>query len=91
MPDPSNRGDLRLSIPADAAFHAVARDVATRFAEYSGAASNAARKLGEAVERIAGKMKGENIEFAMESRARLLTVRASSGAASEEASCPLPD
>ncbi len=62
-----------------------------RFAEYSGAAANAAQKLGDAVERMASKMKGRNIEFAMESRARLLTVRASSGAASEETSCPLPD
>jgi len=91
MPDSPHRGDLRLSIPSDATFHAVARDVAARFAEYSGAAADAAKKLGEAVERIAATMKGTNIEFAMECRDRRLTVRASSGSASEEASCPLPD
>jgi hypothetical protein len=91
MPDSPLRGDLRLSIPADATFHAVARDVAARYAEYSGAAADAAARLGEAVERIAANMKGADIEFAMESRDRRLTVRASSGSASDEATCPLPD
>ena len=91
MPDSPHRGDLRLSIPSDASFYAVARDVAARFAAYSGAAADAAAKLGEAVERIAANMKGADIEFAMESRDRRLTVRASSGSASDEATCPLPD
>jgi len=91
MPESPHRGVLRLSIPSDVTFHAVARDVAARFAEYSGAASDVAAKLGEAVERIAAHMRGKNIEFAMESRGRQLTVRASSGSASEETSCPLPD
>ena len=91
MPHSSHRGDLRLSIPADAAFHAVARDVAARFAEYSGAAAAAAADLGKAVERLASRMNGKTIEFAMERREHVLTVHATSGAASEDASCPLPD
>ena len=91
MPDSPQQGDLRLSIPSDATFHAVARDVAARFAQYSGAAADAAAKLGEAVERMAAKMTGANIEFAMESRGRRFTVRASSGSVSDEASCALPE
>ena len=91
MPESPHRGDLRLSIPSDATFHVVARDVAARFAEYSGAGADAAAKLGEAVERIAARMKGRDIEFAMEPRPQRLTVRARSGSASEETSCPLPD
>ena len=91
MPESPHRGDLRLWIPSDATFHAVARDVAARFAEYSGAAADAAAKLGASVAAIAARMKGANIEFAMEARDRRLTVRASSGSAAEEASCPLPE
>lgn len=90
MPDSLHRGDLRLSISANAAFIAVARDVAMRFAEFMGAAPTAAADLGAAVERLASHMKGKSIEFAMEPRDRVLTVRAQSGSASEEASCPLP-
>jgi hypothetical protein len=91
MSDWSYPGDLRLSIPADAVFIAVARDVAMRFAEFVGAAPNAAADLGAAVERLASHMHGRQIDFAMEPRAHRLTVRAHSGSASEEASCPLPD
>lgn len=91
MSDSSHRGDLRLSISADAVFIAVARDVATKFAEFVGAAPGAAAELGAAVERLASRMHGRQIEFAMEPRPHRLTVRAHSGSASEEASCPLPD
>ena len=90
MPDSPQPGDLRLSIPSNATFHAVARDVAARFAEYSGVPAAGAAKLGEAVERMTANMQGANIEFAMECRDGRLTVRASSGSASEETSCPLP-
>jgi len=91
MSDALHRGDLRLSISAEAVFIAVARDVAKRFAEFLGAAPAAAAELGVAVERLASHMHGRQIDFAMEPRARVLTVRAHSGSASEEASCPLPD
>jgi hypothetical protein len=91
MPDSLHPGDLRLSISAEAAFIAVARDVAIRFAEFMGVSPKAATDLGAAVERLASHMHGRNVDFAMEPRERLLTVRAQSGSASEEASCPLPD
>lgn len=91
MSDSPQRGDLRLSIPSNATFHAVARDVAARFAEYSGVPADTAAKLGDAVERITATMPGANIEFAMECRDGRLTVRARSGSVSEETSCPLPD
>ncbi|HTI38367.1 MAG TPA: hypothetical protein VL484_12440 [Vicinamibacterales bacterium] len=91
MPDSSNRGDLRLSIPAAAAFHSVARDVAVRFAQGAGAAADAAARLGEAVERLVSRVTAGQIEFTMEHRDHMVVVRASSGSISEEASCPLPD
>lgn len=91
MSDSSHRGDLRLWISAEAAFIGIARDVATRFAEFSGAAPRAAAELGAAVERLASHMTGRHIDFAMEPRERVLTVRAQSGSMSEEASCSLPD
>ena len=91
MADSSLQGDLRLSIPADAVFLSLARDVAVRFAEYAGAGAQAAATLGEAVERLASRMRGGQIDFAMERRDRAVVVRASSGSVSEEASCPLPD
>jgi hypothetical protein len=91
MSEAPRRGDLRLSIPADAAFIAVARDVAARFAEYAGAAAGTAAELGRRVERMAARMSGASIDFAMEPRDQVLTVRATSGAAAEETTCPLPE
>ena len=89
MSESQPRRDLRLSIPADAAFYEVARDVAARFAEYVGAAATAAAELGRSVERMATHMNGASIDFAMEPRDHVLTVRATSGTAAEETSCPL--
>jgi hypothetical protein len=91
MPDSSTRGDVCLSIPADAAFHVIARDVAARFAECCGAAAAAAADLGTAVERLASHVAAGQIDFAMHPQDHVLTVRASSGSRSEETSCPLPD
>src|SRR4029078_3644724 len=62
MSDSSYPGDLRLSIPADAVFIAVAPDVARRFAEFVGAAPSAAADLGAAVERLASHMHGRQID-----------------------------
>ena len=91
MSESPRGGDLRLSIPADAAFVPVAADVAARFAEYSGAAASVAAEFGKAVARLASGMPGRTIDFAMEPRAGVLTVRAQSGASSEQTSCPLPE
>ena len=50
MAESPRRVDLRLTIPAAAPYLAVAVELAGRFAEYSGAAADAARTLAHAVE-----------------------------------------
>jgi hypothetical protein len=40
---------------------------------------------------MAARMGGASIDFAMEPRDQVLTVRATSGAAAEETTCPLPE
>src|SRR4029078_9406228 len=55
--------DLRLTIPADASYHALAGEVAGRFAEYSGADAAAATKLAPARARAAA---ATNLALAVE-------------------------
>jgi hypothetical protein len=91
MADP-RRSDVRLTIPAASPYRALAGELAARFAEYSGSNAGAASQLRKAVERLAaavtnGGAPDASIDFAMTADDRLVTVRASSGSRSDEATC----
>jgi hypothetical protein len=86
--------DLRLTIPAAGPYHAVAGELAGKFAEFSGADSAAAATLAKAVEALADRLgasaPNSSIALVMEARERELVVVAESGARREQATCPLP-
>ena len=88
------RADVRLTIPAAGPYRALAGELAARFAQYSGSNAGAASQLRKAVERLAaavtnGGAPDASIDFDMTADDRLVTVRASSGSRSDEATCPL--
>jgi hypothetical protein len=92
VPTP-RRVDLRLTIPSDATYHQVAGEIAGKFAEYSGAETDAAENLARAVEvmtaQVAGERANGSIALVMEARTGELTVTAESGSAREQATIPL--
>jgi hypothetical protein len=94
MSPPPPTLDLRLTIPAAAPFHAVAGELAGKFAEYAGAEPRAAARLARAVEALTDSLgaaaPGGSIALVMEVREREMVVVAESGARREEATCPLP-
>ncbi|HEX9367362.1 MAG TPA: hypothetical protein VF921_12085 [Vicinamibacterales bacterium] len=87
------RVDLRLTIPAAEPYHAVAGELAGKFAEYSGADAGAARRLADAVvASIALIADGRaSIDLQMSTEARELVVTAMSGPTTKRTTCPLPD
>jgi hypothetical protein len=91
-PQPS-RIDLRLTIPAASPYHAIAAELARKFAEYSGAPAGAAEQLARAVESLAGRLGAAaangSIALTMEAREGELVVVASAGSRTEQATCPL--
>lgn len=94
MADASRAADVRLTIPADGPYRALAAELAARFAEYSGSNAGAASQLKKAVERLAaavanGAAPDASIDFAMTADDRRVIVRASSGSRSDEATCSL--
>jgi hypothetical protein len=92
MSDSTRRVDLRLTIPPDAPYHALAVDVAGRFAEYAGANAGVATELRAALQRIITHLShDEPIVLAMQSEDSVLTVDVDSGSRHEQTSCPLPD
>jgi hypothetical protein len=88
------RVDLRLTIPAAAPFHAVAAELARRFAEYAGAAVDAAAGLAHEVEgsmtAIAKTGPDASVELDMRVQARQLVVTVISDT-TRTLTCPLPD
>ena len=94
MAQSPRRVDLRLTIPAAGAYHAVAGELAGKFAEYSGADAAAAEQLAKAVEALAGTLGAAapngSIALVMEARERTMVVVAECGARREQATCPLP-
>lgn len=86
--------DLRLTISAGEPYHAVAGELAGKFAEYSGAGPVAAGEFAKQIEGLAAKLGAgspdESIALVMEARERELTVAATSGRRREKATCPLP-
>lgn len=95
MAESPRRVDLRLTIPAAAPYHAVAGEVAGKFAEYSGADATVADHLAKAVEEMTTKMSDggleSSIDLAMKARGAELTVDATTGSNTDRATCPLPD
>jgi hypothetical protein len=93
MADAPRHADLRLTIPADASYHALAGELAEKFAEYSGADAAAAANLARAVEVLTGQISAGGAEGAialiMEARNGTLTVTAESGSTREQATIPL--
>jgi hypothetical protein len=94
MPPSPRTVDLRLTIPAAAPYHAVAGELARRFAEYSGADAGAAAEFAKTVEALTDTLGATalngSIALVMEVREREMVVVAQSGARREEAACPLP-
>jgi hypothetical protein len=94
MPPSPRPVDLRLTIPAAAPFHAVAGELAAKFAEYSGAEAGAAAQLAKAVVALAATLGATapdgSIAPVMEAREQEMVVVAATGARHEQATCPLP-
>ena len=94
MPPSPRPVDLRLTIPAAAPYHAVAGELAGKFAEYSGADAAAAAAFAKRVETLTDELGATSpngsIALVMEVREREMVVVAQSGARREEAACPLP-
>ena len=95
MAESPRRVDLRLTIPAVAPYLAVAVELAGRFAEYSGAAADAARTLAHAVEAaiapVAEAQPDKPIDLEMSAQGREFVVTARAGSTTKRATCPLPD
>lgn len=95
MEESPRRVDLRLTIPAAAPYLAVAVELAGRFAEYSGAAADAARALALDVEAaiapVAEAQPNKPIDLEMSAHGRELVVTAQAGSTTTRATCALPD
>lgn len=95
MAESPRRVDLRLRIPANAPYVAVAVELAGRFAEYSGAAAGAARALALDVEAaiapVAAAQPDKPIDLQMSAKGRELVVTAQAGSTTTRATCALPD
>ena len=94
MPQSPGGVDLRLTIPAAAPYHAVAAELAGKFAEYAGAAPDAASGLAREIEAslatIAEASPDAPVQLEMLSRERELVVTFNAGS-TRKLSCPLPD
>jgi len=86
--------DLRLTIPAAGPYHAVAAELAGKFAEYAGAAPDAASGLARDVEAslvtIAEASPDASVQLDLLSGDRELVVTLNAGA-TRKLTCPLPD
>jgi hypothetical protein len=96
MADAPRASEVRLTIPAGVPYGALAAELAARFAQYSGSNAGAASQLKKAVEKLAasltnGALPDASIQFEMTADERVLTVRASSGSKSDEATCSLAE
>ena len=95
MAESPRRVDLRLTIPADAPYRAVAVELAGRFAEYLGAAAGVAKDFAHALEAViqpvAEARPNQPIDLEMSAQGRELVATANSGSTTKRATCPLPD
>lgn len=94
MPPSPRRVDLRLTVPVTPPFHAVAAELAGKFAEYAGAESNAAQDLAREVEAsltvLASASPHASVHLEMLAHERELVVTVNSGT-TKKLTCPLPD
>ena len=95
MPESTRRVDLRLTIPADPPYRAVAVELAGRFAEYVGAAAGVAKNFAQAVDAAmqpaADARPGQAIDLEMTAHGREVVATATSGSITKRATCALPD
>jgi hypothetical protein len=94
MSQSAGRVDLRLTIPAAAPYPAVAAELAGKFAEYAGAAPDAASGLTRDIEAclaaVAETSPDASVELEMLTREDELVVTLNSGS-TRKLTCPLPD
>ena len=94
MPEPAGRVDLRLMIPAAAPYPSVAAELAGKFAEYAGAAPDAAGALARDIEAtlatIAETSPDASVQLEMLTRDHELVVTLNPGS-TRKLTCPLPD
>jgi hypothetical protein len=95
MAESPRRVDLRLTIPAASPYVDVAVELASRFAEYSGAAADAARAfaldLEAAIAPVAEAQPNKPLDLQMSAQGRELVVTAQAGSTTTRATCALPD
>jgi hypothetical protein len=85
---------LRLTVPAAGDLRAIARDIATKVAEYVGTAGPEAESIADALDgaaaRVAPPGSDVDISFEFQRADGELTIRARSGDRSSEVRCKLP-
>jgi len=85
MSESSGAAGVRLTIPAHAPYPELARDVIVKYAEYSGADADAAKRLAARVEALAAKIgHGSDVTFTMEARDDRLYVTVAAGSRHEK-------
>jgi len=85
MSESSGAADVRLTIPAHAPYPELAHDVVAKFAEYSGAGADAAKRLAARVQALAAKIgHGDDVTFTLEARDDRLYVTVAAGGRHEK-------
>jgi hypothetical protein len=81
--------DLRLTIPADAAYRPIAGELAVKFAEYAGAAPDAAARLGKAIDAAATTLSdgGGELTLDLDAHDGEVTVTVAGGGRTLHSSC----
>src|SRR5258708_38743603 len=94
MAQSPRRVDLRLTIPAAAAYHAVAGELARKFAEYARASADAAHALAQTVDAsiapFALASPAASIDPETTAPKRELVTAAHTGTTTKCPTCPLP-
>lgn len=86
MSESPRPADVRLTIPANAPYPELAGALAAKFAEFSGANPDAARRLAAAVQALATKLgNGHDVTFTLEAVGRQVRVTAAAGERREQA------
>ena len=88
--------DVQLWVPADGDLRGIARELATKIAEFLGTTAPNARSLGEAIEKLASRLgnsgspQGEPISFSFRHVGGELVIEARCAGAPSEIRHPLP-
>ena len=90
MAPPARRVDLRMTISVHEPYPGVAGELAEKFAEYAGAAGDAAKTLGQNVEGSIAGADPQTVDLEMSSREGEVVVTVNAAPA-KQLTCPLPD